>query len=316
MHLSTQSLRVFLSVVEQGSLSKAARALYMSQPSVSVHVRELETSLGAHLLDRSPTGVTPTAAGRVLAERAREVLSIIGNIEDDVGAAEGIGNQRLAVGVTGTLGHSLLPNILAEFSATRPGLRVELRVGNARQVEQWVLDREVGVGVCAGKIDRPQLRSSAILDEALALVAVPDHPLALQQATGSAVRTEQLASQRFLLREMGSATRGDQELALAMWRCPKSQAWTVWGAEATLECVRAGVGLSLVSEHVVARDLATGALVALDVEEMPPRRPVTVIQLAGAHLRPIEEDLVATLIGLRSWSGPRIDTSRSATSPR
>lgn len=304
MHLSTQSLRVFLSVVEQGSLSKAARTLYMSQPSVSVHVRDLETSLGTRLLDRSPTGVTPTAAGSALADRAREVLAIIGGIEADVAAAEGAGIGKLAIGVTGTLGHSLVPGVLADFASTHPDLRVELRVGNAQQVVQWVLDREIGVGVCAGKIDRPQLRSAAVLDESLALVAVPGHPLAVQQAAGEAVRPEQLAGERFLLREIGSATRADQDLALAMWGCSPAGSWTVWGAEATLESVRAGVGLALVSEHVVARDLAAGSLVALNLDAMPPRRPVTVIRLAGAHLRPIEEELVNTLTELDSWTRP------------
>ncbi|MBC9953746.1 LysR family transcriptional regulator [Leucobacter sp. cx-42] len=302
MHVSTQSLRVFLSVVEEGSLSKAARVLYMSQPSVSVHVRDLETSLGVHLLDRSPMGVTPTAAGTALAERAREVMSIIGGLEAEVAAAEGMNAHRLVVGATGTLGQALLPNVLAGFADTHPDLRVELRVGNAKQVAQWVIDREVAIGICAGKIDQPQLRSKAVLDESLTLVALPSHPLVQQQSRGEAVRPEQLAGERFLMRELGSATRSDQDLALAMWGCSKAMTWTVSGAESALECVRAGVGISLISEHVVARELNEGRLAAIELDQMPPRRPVTVIWVAGTTLRPVEEELIETLDGLTSWT--------------
>ena len=86
MHLSTQSLRIFLTVVETGSLSAAARVLFMSQPSVSANVRSLETSLSAHLLDRGPAGATLTPAGAVLAGHARKILAIMDEVDGDVNA--------------------------------------------------------------------------------------------------------------------------------------------------------------------------------------------------------------------------------------
>lgn len=304
MHLSTQSLRIFLAVVEQGSLSKAARSLYMSQPSVSVHVRGLETSLGAQLIERSTTGATPTAAGLALADRAREILAIIEDIDVDVAAAQGIADQRLAVAATTTLGNSLVPQLLAGFVGERDAIRVDLRVGNAEQVIRWVLDREVSVGVCAGIVDHQQLRAVKLLDEALVLAAAPDHPLVSRQRGGAALSADDLADQRFLMREIGSATRAEQDHALAMWGCRQAAQWTIWGAEGARECVRSGLGLSLISEHVIARDLADGTLVAMDLRPAPPRRPVTLIRLAGAALRPLETDFVALLTRLRDWPRP------------
>lgn len=304
MHLSTQSLRIFLAVVEQGSLSKAARSLYMSQPSVSVHVRGLETSLGAQLIERSTTGATPTAAGLALAERAREILAIIDDIDVDVAAAQGIADRRLAVAATTTLGNSLVPQLLAGFTREHDAIRVELRVGNAEQVIRWVLDREVSLGLCAGTVDHQQLHTVDVLDDALALTAAADHPLAVRQGAGEAITPADLVDERFLMREIGSATRAEQDHALAMWGCRQARQWTIWGAEGARECVRSGLGLALVSTHIIARDLADGTLVALDLDPAPPHRPVTLARLAGATLRPLESDFVTMLTRLRHWPGP------------
>ncbi len=306
MHLSTQSLRIFLAVVEQGSLTKAARSLYMSQPSVSVHVRGLETSLSAQLIERSTTGVTPTAAGLALADRARQVLAIIDDIDVDVAAAQGIADRRLALAATTTLGNSFVPRLLAGFARDGEALgsiRVELRVGHAEQVIRWVLDREVSVGVCAGPVDHQQLHTDSLLDEALVLAAAPSHPLATRQADGHQLTPADLADQRFLMREIGSATRAEQDRALAMWGARAAAQWTIWGTEGARECVRSGLGISLISEHVVAPDLASGDLVALELHPAPPRRPVTLVRLAGASLRPLEADLVALLTRLHDWPG-------------
>lgn len=300
MHLSTHSLGIFLSVVEHGSLSKAARTKYMSQPSVSAQIRSLETALGTHLLERSHTGVTPTAAGRVLAARAAEILSVIGGIEAEVSAAQGLVDSRLAVAATSTLGSYLVPQMLARFTADHPSVRVELRVGNAEQVIQWVIDREATVGLAAGRIDHPQLRSTPFLDEAIVAAAAPDHPLALAQEERE-LHLQDLRGHRFLMREIGSATRSVQESTLAAWKLAEAEQWTIWGAEGARECARAGLGIVLVSEHVIAQDLEFGTLRALRIDPPPPRRPVTALRPAGVRLTDLEAQFTTAFTGLEAW---------------
>ena len=112
MNLSIQGLRIFLAVAETGSFSAAARQLYMSQPSVSAHVRNLETSLSARLLDRGPAGATLTPAGEALAKHARTIFEVMDQVDEDVSAAQGIQDRKLSVAGTSTLGSYLLPQIL------------------------------------------------------------------------------------------------------------------------------------------------------------------------------------------------------------
>lgn len=296
MHLSIQSLRIFLAVAESGSLSAAARVLYMSQPSVSAHVRSLETSLAAHLLDRGPAGATLTPAGVVLAGHARRILGILDEVDGDVAAAQGLADQKLSVAGTSTLGSYLLPRVLSRFLAENSAVRTELRVGNAEKVAEWIINREVSLAICAGQVDHEQLECTEIFDEALILAASRAHPLA-----GRNLTPEDLAGERFLLREIGSSTRLDQDQALSDWKITDSVNWTIWSAEAARESVRAGLGLALISEHVVAQDLRSGELVRLKINPPPKRRPVTLVRMADQPLTPVEHRFVELISSIKAW---------------
>ncbi|MET3144090.1 UNVERIFIED_ORG: DNA-binding transcriptional LysR family regulator [Arthrobacter sp. UYEF10] len=296
MHLSIQSLRIFLTVVETGSLSAAARVLYMSQPSVSANVRSLETSLSAHLLDRGPAGATLTPAGTVLAGHAHKILAILNEVDGDVAKAQGLADQKLSVAGTSTLGSYLLPRVLSRFLAENSEVRTELRVGNAEKVANWIINREVSIAICAGRVDQELLECTEIFDEALVLAASRAHPLA-----GVALTPEDLSGERFLQREIGSSTRMDQDASLADWGLSDAPQWTIWSAEAARESVRAGLGLALISEHVIAQDLRSGDLVRLKITPPPRRRPVTLVRMADQPLTPVELAFVKLISSIKAW---------------
>ncbi|MFF2317202.1 LysR family transcriptional regulator [Arthrobacter sp. NPDC058097] len=296
MNLSIQGLRIFLAVVETGSFSAAGRRLYMSQPSVSAHVRSLETSLSAHLLDRGPAGASLTPAGQVLADHARAIFAVMDQVDADVAAAQGIQDRKLSVAGTSTLGSYLLPRALSRFLAENDGLRTELRVGNTEAVADWLINREVSLAICAGEIDHEQLEGTVIFQDALVLVAGRASPLAGRDLTPA-----DLEGQRFLLREIGSSTRFDQDQALADWKLTHAEQWTIWTSEAARESVRAGLGLALVSEHVVAQDLRSGELVRLKIHPAPRHRPVSLVRMAGQPLTRVETSFVEMIQKMHSW---------------
>ncbi|MGJ3192211.1 LysR family transcriptional regulator [Paenarthrobacter sp. FR1] len=296
MNLSIQGLRIFMAVVETGSFSAAARRLYMSQPSVSAHVRSLETSLSAHLLDRSPAGASLTPAGHVLADHARKIFDVMDHVGEDVAAAQGIQDRQLSIAGTSTLGSYLLPRALSRFLVGNVGLRTELRVGNTEKVATWLINREVSLAICAGEMDHEQLESTVIFDDALVLVAGRASHLA-----GRLLGPSDLTKERFLLREIGSATRFDQDQSLTDWNLTQAEQWTVWTSEAARECVRAGLGLALISEHVVEPDLRSGELVRLNVHPAPRHRPVSLVRMAGQLLSPVEQAFVEMIQKMQAW---------------
>lgn len=296
MELNLHRLWIFLQVLECGGFSAAAQKLYLSQPSVSGQVRQLEQSLKATLVDRSGARIRPTAEGEVLADHARRIFLLADEAVAAIQQVQGLAAGRIVVAGTSTVGTYLLPPLLARFLREHPGLDHGLRVGNGEQVQRWLLDGEVGLAVLAGRPDAPQLVVQPMFSDRLVLIGPPDHPLA-----GRTAAPEALAGERFLMRERGSATRLLQEAELERWGMDGVTTADMWGPETLKQSVGAGLGVSLISEHAVTRDLAHGVLAVIDVEPAPTARPVVVAHRRDRLLSPAETAFLALLRELADW---------------
>ncbi|WP_158167078.1 LysR family transcriptional regulator [Mycolicibacterium smegmatis] len=294
--VSLTQLEVLIAVVDAGGFSGAAKKLFMRQPSVSNHVRNLESSLGMMLVQRSSQGARTTPAGDVVVDHARKVFDLLESLQRQVDSLRGLESGRLVVAGTTTLGTYLMPGMLSEFTRQAPKVECELRVGNEDTVENWLLRGEVALGLCAELPTEEQLVARPLFDEAMMLVASASSPLA-----GRPLRPEDLAGQRFLMREMGSATRRQQEAALRLWGIDSVEQWDFWGPDTLKEATHAGLGLALLSEHVTARERAAGLLVALSVDPPAQSRTTYLVRRADRVLTPAEEAFVALVDGIPAW---------------
>ncbi|GAB3838784.1 LysR family transcriptional regulator [Kribbella italica] len=294
--LSLTQLGILVRVVDEGSFSAAAKVLYMSQPAVSNHIRALERSLGVGLVQRGPHGAQPTPAGTVVVGHAREVFGLLERLEHAAAGYRGLEAGQLVVAGTTTLGTYLVPRLIGEFAARAPKVSCQIRVGNEDTVESWLMLGEVGLGLCAGTPTADALVSEPLLTESLVLVAGPGFPLA-----GRPVSTADLAEQRFLLREQGSATRRLQEQSLRDWNLDKVETWDLWGPDTVKEAVQQGLGLAVLSEHAVRREVDAGFLVCLDVQPPPPSREVSLVRRADRLLTPPEEAFAALVRATAEW---------------
>ncbi|MDV3128707.1 LysR substrate-binding domain-containing protein [Mycobacterium sp. 21AC1] len=296
MVVSLTQLEVLVAVVESGGFSGAAKKLFMSQPSVSNHIRNLESSLGVHLVQRSTQGARTTPAGDVVVDHARKVFELLTSLERQVAGLQGLESGRLVLAGTTTLGTYLLPRLVSEFTEAAPKVECQIRVGNEDTVENWLLRGEVALGLCADTPREEQLLAQPLFEEEMVLVAAAGTPLA-----GQALRPKDLADQRFLMREMGSATRRQQESALRLWELDSAEQWDLWGPDTLKEAVHAGLGLALLSDHSTARERVSGLLVALSVEPPPPSRTVYLVRRADRVLTPPEQAFVALVDGISAW---------------
>ena len=294
--LNVLSLRIFLSVVETGSLSKTARSLFISQPSVSSHIKNLERSLNVKLLERGPQGAEATEAGRLFAYRARELMQTLSGINDEMAAVKGTMDRRLSVAGTTTLGSYLLPRVIGDFLGRDREAQTEVLVGNSEQVLQWILEGQTGLGLTFGTVDVEEIDLTGLLSERLRLIVAPDHPLAGQQ-----VEPQALAKSRFLVREHGSSTRDGQERALAAWGIADAPRCMIWTAEAAKEGVWAGLGITLISEHVVGRELRSGSLAEIHVFPQPEPREVYLLSARGFVHSRLELEFRRHLKELDGW---------------
>jgi LysR family transcriptional regulator, low CO2-responsive transcriptional regulator len=294
--VSLTQLEVLIAVVEAEGFSGAAKKLYMSQPSVSNHIRNLESSLGVQLVQRSTQGARTTPAGDVAVEHARKVFQLLASLEHAAAGFQGLEAGRLVIAGTTTPGTYLLPRLVADFAGRAPKVECQIRVGNEDAVENWLLRGEVALGLCAGTPREEQLVAQPMFEEAMVLVAPAGTSLA-----GRSLRPGDLACQRFLMREMGSATRRQQEAALRLWGLGAVDQWDLWGPETLKEAVHAGLGLALLSEHATARERSAGMLVALQIDPPPPSRTVYLARRADRVLTPPEEAFAALVGAIASW---------------
>jgi LysR family transcriptional regulator, low CO2-responsive transcriptional regulator len=294
--LSLTQLEVLLAVADCGGFSGAAKKLYMSQPSVSNNIRNLESSLGVHLVQRSTQGASTTPAGDVVVEHARKVFALLGSLEHQVADFQGLRAGRLVVAGTTTPGAYLLPQLVAEFSRRAPNVGCQIRVANQDTVESWLLQGEVALGLCAALPREEQLVAVPIFDEAMLLVAAAGSSLA-----GRPLSPEDLAGQRFLMREVGSATRRQQEEALRLWDLDGAEQWDLWGTETLKQAAHAGLGIALLPDHATARERSAGTLVALSVQPVPAGRTVYLVRRGDRILTPPEEAFSELVHGLTKW---------------
>ncbi|MGY5123918.1 LysR family transcriptional regulator [Streptomyces nigrescens] len=277
MKLNLHRLWVFEQVVKCGGFSAAARKLYMSQPSVSQHVHKLEVSLRTTLIDR--TGARPrlTDEGEVLLQYAQRISSLAQEVAAAIDRVSDVPSGRLLVGSTSTYGNHLLLPLLARFAERFPEVECHVKVGNTSDVIGLLADGEVRLAVLPGDAAGASrhYRRERILDERILLVAHPEHPLA-----GRAVTPSDLEQQHFLFREEGSATRRAQDDALARWKLSPARCPQISGNETLKHAVLAGLGIAVLPQRCVARELREGRLGPLRPD---PELPACAIVLATSR---------------------------------
>jgi DNA-binding transcriptional LysR family regulator len=265
--MDLRRLEVFVKVAELRSFSRAAEALFLTQPTVSEHVRALEEDLGVQLLDRLGRGAVPTRAGELLLEYAHRVLVLMREARQAIDQFQGRLIGELEVGGSTIPGEYILPALIGQFKAKYPEVSIRLRVGASQQVSEWVQEGRVEIGMVGARPDSRVLVARELLADRLVIIVPPDHPWSSRQSVTLAdVRTEPL-----VLRERGSGTRQALERALAEAGTDLSAlrvAGEMGSAQAVKQAVRAGLGVSLVSRLAVEDECRARLLVCLAVRDL------------------------------------------------
>ncbi len=246
-------LRSFLQVAEEGSITRASEALYLTQPAVTQHVRALERELGAPLFDRTGRGVQLTEAGFVLRDYARRSLAALGECREAILDLESGATGRLAIGAGVTTCIFNLPGPLREFGQANPAVDLVVRTGRSREVAQWVLGREIHLGLVTSPVERQELTSVELFSEEIVLVGPPEHGVPIEKG--------------LILFPHGSGFRDYIDRALA--GTPFVVKMETDSVEAIKSFVRAGLGVSLLPLSSVEVEIRAGQLMRLDTDGLP-----------------------------------------------
>ena len=285
---SIQGLRVYLCILERGSLSAAGRELGMTQPAVSNHLHALEELYGVALLTRGrPLRATP--AGEALAEHARRVIGAVSGLEAEMARHTGP-HGPLVVGASSTPGELLLPGLATEYSARYRDVALELRVYDTEGAITALLGREIEAAVVGHEVDDPRLRAAVVGHDVLApVVAVTD------RLAGAVISPEDLAGRPFVLRERGSGTRRAAEEGLAAVGVRPSVAMELGSNAAVAGAVAAGAGVGIVPLRTVATQ--GNRIERVEVRGLALTRPFVLLTELGRALSPAAEAFVQTCTG-------------------
>ncbi len=265
--MDIRQLEIFVKVAELGSFSKAADALYLTQPTISEHIRTLENELGVKLLDRLGRGAAVTKGGHLLLGYAQRLLALQREARQAMESFQGRMSGELLVGASTIPGEYVLPVMVGRFKEKFPDISITLLIGDSQTVIDWVVEGRAELGVVGARPPQRAIEYRELMPDDVVVVVNASHPWHGRKQ----VALEELRQEPLLIRERGSGTRAALEAALA-------EAGTGLGAfrivgemgstQAIKQAVKAGVGISVISRRAVEEECRAGVVWCLRVKDL------------------------------------------------
>lgn len=263
-HVTLRQLRIFRAVVEEGSFSNAAKALHLTQPAVSLQVKDLERDCGLPLLERSGRRTRPTEAGRELMRSAHLIEEELKAAQDAISALKGLRGGLLTVAVISTAQY-YAPRLLAEFCRRHADVQLRLDVCNRDTIIGHLERDDVDLAIMGRPPAEIVTQADPFAPNPHVVIASPRHALAGRRHIG----VGELLQEPFIAREPGSGTRELTERLFSKREIAFRPTLVMNSNETIKQAVIAGMGVSILSRHTIALELATRTLVVLDVAGTP-----------------------------------------------
>lgn len=292
--MDVRALEVFCKIVELKSFSRAAEAVLLTQPTVSGHIKALETELGLRLFDRAGKTVAPTRAGEILYGYARRILALREEAVQAITEHKGGLRGHLTLGGSSIPGAYILPPLVAAFKRGHPDVTISLHVSGSREIVRDVIEGGCEVGMVGARFEEGRVQYEPFARDELVLAVPAGHPWAGR----GTVRLGELAGQPFIMRERGSGTRKVMEQALAERDVDPGSlrvVLEVTGNEAVRQAVKSGAGISIISRRAIEDDIRCKTVAALRVQGVRLVRDFFLVTHRSRSRSPLGEAFLAFL---------------------
>ena len=263
-HVTLRQLKVFESVARHLSYSRAADELHLTQPAVSMQIKQLEDNISLPLFEQLGKRIFLTEAGRELYQYSRAIAQQLSDMEVALEELKGMERGKLNIAVVTTANY-FAPHLLAKFCQRYQGVTVSLNVSNRETVLKQLADNLIDLAIMGQPPENLDIDSESFMENPLVVVAPPDHPLCKERD----IPVKRLATETFLVRESGSGTRSAMERFFAAHEIKINKGMETDTTEAIKQAVQAGMGLGIMSRHTVELELETKRLKILDVQGFP-----------------------------------------------
>lgn len=280
-NLTFRQLKVFETVARHLNYTKAAQELHLTQPAVSMQVKQLEEVVGLPLFEQMGRKTFLTEAGHELYRYSRTISAMFAEMDDVFASLKGMGRGRLSVSVATTAAYFAV-RLLAEFARAYPQIQVSLDVTNREALLGQLERNERDLVIMGRPPEEMELEAEPFRENPLVVLASPRHPLVGRQA----IPLMEVALENFVVREQGSGTRSAIERFFAAHKVQPKTVMELGSNEAIKQAVIAGLGLGIASAHTLELELASGRLAVLDVQGFPILRHWYVVHRKGKRLSP------------------------------
>jgi DNA-binding transcriptional LysR family regulator len=285
MNITLRQLQVFERVARRLSFTRAAEELFLTQPAVSMQIKQFEEAVGLPLFERLGKKIYLTRAGEELYRLSRTISQQLEEAEQLIEELKGVEGGRLVVAVASTV-HYFAIRLLAEFCRRYPKVRISFKVTNRKGLLQQLDDNEADIVLMGQPPEDQDLKAEAFLDNPLVIIAPPGHPLAARPR----IPLQALRHETFLMREQGSGTRNSVERFFAEQGLAITASMEMNTNGAIKQAVEEGLGLGIVSIHTVERELEDGRVVVLKADAFPIMRQWYLVHRAGKRLSAVARE--------------------------
>lgn len=259
--MKIRQLRIFKTVCEEGSITKAGEKLFMTQPAVSQTINDLEKDLNIQLFDRNARKIILNETGKLFLIKSEQLLKLYDELIENARFLEE--NATLKIGSSITIANFILPLSLLEFEEACNQTPIKVSVDNARTIENMVIKNVVDIGLIEGVIHSQELINIPISYFKLSVICSSTHPF----ANCDSIEVETLVKERLLLREVGSAIRDVFDSALLLHDIKIFPIWTSVNSQALIQAVKNGLGISVLPRILVEKEIENNEIVEVKVND-------------------------------------------------
>ncbi|MCJ7835520.1 LysR family transcriptional regulator [Cuneatibacter sp. NSJ-177] len=287
--MTLRHLQIFVEVAVCGKMSLAASHLFISQPTVSQSIAELEKYYQTKLFERYPRGLYLTEAGKLLLQNAKDVLAAYHKLNDTM--LSSMQTLPVHVGATVTIGDCVIHKILRQFRESYPSADLRIYVNNTHAIEEKLLNAELDIALVEGNVQSSDLISEPVIRDFLVLVCGKDHPFSKRQE----VSLGEIAAEPFILREQGSGTRSLFENFMSERGYTLDIRWECTNAGTIKRAVMNHLGLSVISIRLVEEEIRAGAIRVVPVKGGVWNRSFSLVRHKYKYLSPDMEQFIETV---------------------
>ncbi|MYL59139.1 LysR family transcriptional regulator [Virgibacillus halodenitrificans] len=280
-----QHLKIFLTVAEMQNFSRAAEEHHMTQPAVSQYIRTFEEMIGTRLLERNNKYVRLNKAGEIVYHHGKEILGLYTKMQNLVDDLTNKASGRIYIGASYTFGEYVLPRIISNLQDIYPDIHPEITIGNTTKISDLVATNQLDVGIVEGQFIDKKLIAEELAEDAMVVVASVNHPLAKKK--GEIVRAD-LQRETWVVREEGSGTREATEKVFRQFHLSPEKLMNFSSTQLIKESVEVGLGISLLSQWTIQKELKNDDLKILDVAGLPLQRKFSIVTNSRFQTKALE----------------------------